>query len=84
MRKNPGVAIVLSFIFPGLGQFYNEEILKGILVMFCFFVSLMSLLIFIGFILAPTVWIVAMIDAKQTAQRINLSAQPAPPARSPK
>ena len=31
MRKNPGVAAVLSFFFVGAGQIYNGRILKGIL-----------------------------------------------------
>ena len=30
--KNPGVAAVLSFFIPGLGQIYNGEIIPG----FCF------------------------------------------------
>lgn len=28
-RKNPVVALILSGIFPGLGQMYNAQILKG-------------------------------------------------------
>lgn len=28
-RKNPTLALVLSGILPGLGQFYNNQILKG-------------------------------------------------------
>jgi TM2 domain-containing membrane protein YozV len=27
---NPGIAAVLSFILPGLGQFYNGKFLRGI------------------------------------------------------
>ena len=27
---NPGVAAVLSFLIPGLGQFYNGKFLRGI------------------------------------------------------
>jgi TM2 domain-containing membrane protein YozV len=27
---NPGVAAVLSFVIPGLGQFYNGKFLRGI------------------------------------------------------
>ena len=38
--KNPGVAAVLSFIFTGLGQIYNGEIKKGLLLMFISAVSL--------------------------------------------
>lgn len=42
---NPGVAAVLSFIFNGLGQIYNGQIIKGlVVVIFSFF----SLLLFIA------------------------------------
>lgn len=30
---NPGIAAVLSFFFPGVGQIYKREVLKGI----CYF-----------------------------------------------
>ena len=29
-NKNPGVAAVLSFVIPGLGQIYCERILRGV------------------------------------------------------
>ena len=29
-RPNPGVAAVLSFFIPGLGQFYNGKFLRGL------------------------------------------------------
>jgi TM2 domain-containing membrane protein YozV len=32
-RKNPTLALILSAIFPGLGQIYNNEIAKGIALM---------------------------------------------------
>ena len=32
--KNPGLAAVLSFFYPGLGQFYNGHFLKGIFFLF--------------------------------------------------
>jgi len=28
--KNPGTAAVLSFVIPGLGQFYNGKFLRGL------------------------------------------------------
>jgi TM2 domain-containing membrane protein YozV len=34
MKKNPGVAAILSFFWPGLGQIYNGQIAKGIGIMF--------------------------------------------------
>ncbi|RKY31370.1 MAG: hypothetical protein DRP74_05030 [Candidatus Omnitrophota bacterium] len=41
---HPGVATVLSFVFNGLGQLYNGQIKKGLLIIFC---SSLSLLVFI-------------------------------------
>lgn len=32
--KNQGIAAVLSFIFCGLGQLYNGQILKGLVIIF--------------------------------------------------
>jgi len=37
--KNSGVAAVLSFFIYGLGQIYNGQILKGLIMMGCYFVS---------------------------------------------
>lgn len=31
---NPGTAAVLSFVFSGLGQLYNGQIIKGLVVIF--------------------------------------------------
>lgn len=47
--KNPGMAAVLSFIFNGLGQLYNGQILKGLLIIFLS--SLSTLVLIIGSIL---------------------------------
>jgi TM2 domain-containing membrane protein YozV len=32
-KKNPGLAAVISFIVPGVGQLYNGEIAKGIIIL---------------------------------------------------
>lgn len=50
--RHPGVAAVLSFIFNGLGQLYNGQIFKGLLIIFISAVSLFVFIIgaiFIGF-----------------------------------
>ncbi|RJO64646.1 MAG: hypothetical protein C4540_02975 [Candidatus Omnitrophota bacterium] len=39
--SNPGVAAVLSFVFNGLGQIYNGQITKGLIIIFLSFVSLL-------------------------------------------
>lgn len=42
--RNPGLAAVFSFIFSGLGQIYNGQLLKGL---FIIFISGVNLLFFI-------------------------------------
>jgi hypothetical protein len=37
--KNPGIAAVLSFFWAGLGQIYNGEISKGILLLVLYVIS---------------------------------------------
>jgi TM2 domain-containing membrane protein YozV/predicted RNA-binding Zn-ribbon protein involved in translation (DUF1610 family) len=56
--KNPALALFLSFIFPGAGQFYNGHAGKGFLVLFTFW------------ILGIT-YIWSLFDAYLSAQRIN-------------
>ena len=48
--NRPGTAAVLSFIFNGLGQLYNGEIAKGLLIIF--FSSISLLVLIAGAILA--------------------------------
>lgn len=47
-KINPGLAAVLSFIFSGLGQIYNGEILKGLVIML--FSAIGMILIIVGFV----------------------------------
>ena len=64
-RKEPGIALLLSFLLPGLGQFYNGDVGKGIAFMLGFFV-----LVWIG--IGIVFWIWGMIDAYQSATNINM------------
>lgn len=70
-RKNPGVAAVLSFIFPGAGQIYNEQIWQGFGLMILLFISLLTIAIGIGVFLFPIVWIIGIYDALHQARKIN-------------
>ena len=82
--KNSGLAVMLSFFFPGFGQIYNGQIIKGILFMFILTVNLVFTLrevkafifsarwiIAIGFIIWIIIWIGCMYDAHITAENIN-------------
>ena len=62
--KNPGVADVLSFFFPGLGQIYNGQILVGIII---FPLTIALYFILIGFFLH----LYLVYDAYTYATKIN-------------
>ena len=70
-RKSEGLAAVLSFLFVGLGQIYNDEIGKGILFIIVGVIAVLTLFILIGFILYPLFWIYNIYDAYNTAKGIN-------------
>lgn len=75
-QKNPGVAAVLSFFWSGLGQIYNGEIGKGILLLVLYVLSAMLMFAVIGFITTPILWIYGMVDAYKTAEKINAGQYP--------
>lgn len=61
--KNPGVAAVLSFVIPGLGQIYCERILRGLVFLVLAMFGYM-LFIFPGVIVA----VISMLDARALAR----------------
>ncbi|GEM_PF-625774 len=72
--KNAGLAAVMSAVWCGLGQIYNGQIGKGIGMMILYFISAILIIVAIGFITTPIVWIWGMVDAYKTAERLNREA----------
>ena len=70
-QKSAGLAVVLSFFVPGLGQIYNGQIGKGIGFIILGGVLALTMFILIGFILYPLFWIYNLYDAYSTAEKIN-------------
>ena len=70
-EKNAGIAAVLSFFVTGLGQIYNGQIFKGILLILIQIVNGLLLYILIGFITMPIVWLYGVINSYRHAERIN-------------
>ena len=70
-EKNPGVAAVLSFLVPGLGQIYNGQLLGGIGLFLLYGFSIALMIIVIGFITTPILWILGIIDAYKQANKLN-------------
>jgi TM2 domain-containing membrane protein YozV len=70
-EKSPGLAAVLSFFWAGLGQIYNGEISKGILLIVVYAISCGLMALVIGFFTTPILWIYGMVDAYKTAEKFN-------------
>jgi TM2 domain-containing membrane protein YozV len=74
MLKNPGIAAVLSFFWAGVGQIYNGQIIKGLILIVVQMVNAALMFVLIGFITYPIVWIWGVYDAYKTAERHNKSS----------
>lgn len=70
-EKSSGLAAVLSFFISGLGQIYNGQILKGIIILLIQGLNGLLTFILIGYIFLPIVWLFAIIDAYRSAEKIN-------------
>jgi TM2 domain-containing membrane protein YozV len=66
LEKNPFFAATLSFLFAGLGQVYNGQLVKGFLVLFGTLIGCVVMLL-PGLI----VWLYGVYDAYSTARRMN-------------
>ncbi|UCG61406.1 MAG: hypothetical protein JSV52_13955 [Candidatus Zixiibacteriota bacterium] len=80
--KNPGLAAVLSFFYMGLGQIYNGQIAKGILFIIAYSLSILLMILLIGFITTPILFIYGIWDAYKSAEKINrdiATRVPSPP-----
>lgn len=63
---SPGVAALLSFLICGAGQMYNGQVGKG-------FVFLIACILLWFILLGWVVWIIAIIEAFNTAKRLNIA-----------
>jgi TM2 domain-containing membrane protein YozV len=83
--KSPIVAVILSFFISGLGQFYNGEIGKGFWFLIGYFVAWICFwaliwLPVIHWLPTTVVWVWGMVDAYQSAERINRESRQVLPA----
>jgi len=69
--KNPSIATILSFFFMGLGQIYNGQIGKGVIFIILYGISVALMFAVVGFVTTPILWIWGMVDANNSAKRIN-------------
>lgn len=63
-KKSSILAAILSFFIPGLGQLYNGQVIKGIVIFITF-----AVLIWACIGIVP--WLYGIYDAYMTAEKIN-------------
>ena len=69
--KNPVLAAILSFLIVGVGQIYLGLTKKGLILLLAAIISGVLMLVFIGFITWFIVWIYAIYDAYNSAEKMN-------------
>lgn len=65
------MAAILSLILSGLGQIYNGQITKGVILIVIQLINAALTAVLIGWILMPIVGLWAMIDAYMVAKNNN-------------
>lgn len=70
-EKNVLVSVILSMMLPGLGHLYLGLNTKGISFIIAIIVSWALVILLIGFVLIPIVWLWALIDSIKSTEAIN-------------
>jgi len=55
----------------GLGQIYNGQVGKGVVFIILYGISVALMWVVIGFVTTPILWIWGMVDANNSAKKIN-------------
>lgn len=69
--KSPGVAALLSLLIPGLGHLYSGNPIAAVFWFLSAAAAVALIAVFIGIILAPCVWVGAMIHAYISTANFN-------------
>ncbi len=65
--KDPTAALLLSLFLPAIGQFYNGDTKKGLMILGGYFVSFILSFVYIGILTGLGLWIWSVIDAHNVA-----------------
>ncbi|HPC28311.1 MAG TPA: hypothetical protein PKX17_06250 [Candidatus Methanomethylicus sp.] len=69
--KSPVLALILSFLLPGLGQIYDGNAQKGIIMILAVIACAFLTLFIIGIFLYIALWLYGMYDAYKAAEEYN-------------
>ena len=69
-KKEPWACCGRVLLFSGLGQIYNGEILKGVLLMVIQVINVLLMFVVIGFVTYPLVWVYGIWDAYKKCRKV--------------
>jgi TM2 domain-containing membrane protein YozV len=74
--RNGWLALLLSFVFPGLGQYYMGQRTRGRWFIVIAAILAVTVLVGVGVILYTLFWLYNMIDAFQTVRKVKAGLPP--------
>ncbi|MGH3396546.1 MAG: hypothetical protein ACRDPO_17830 [Streptosporangiaceae bacterium] len=69
--RGRALGAIVSFFIPGLGSMINGSVGLGFIILGSYLLGCVLCLLVIGFVIAPAVWIWAIIDGALSADRWN-------------
>lgn len=69
--KNTGLAAILGFFFPGVGQIYNGQFGKAVAFFIANVVNFLLTFIIVGFLTGFITALISAYDAYRSAEKIN-------------
>lgn len=70
-EKSMLVSVILSVIFPGLGQIYLGLETKGAIFLIVYVISAVLIFAYVGLVLCLIIWILALVDVIRSTTEIN-------------
>ena len=71
-KKSEALAIVLSFLIPGVGEMYAGKVGKGVVILLLAIISAVLMIFIIGVFLYLIIWIYSMIDSYNLVKQYNI------------
>ena len=70
--KSPGLAMFVSFLFPGVGSMMNGDVGIGVLILISYTLCILTFFLYVPLFIAPIIWVIGMVHAYSGAKNWNL------------
>ncbi|MDO5848418.1 MAG: zinc ribbon domain-containing protein [Methanobrevibacter sp.] len=70
-KVNPIKSAIFSAIVPGIGQVYNNQPKKGLIIFVIWIIGVILILFIVGWIIVVIMWLYSIYDAFTSAKKLN-------------